>query len=141
MPDTVRRVLFVILCLGIPGSMLELFLLKHTDGVWQLLPLVLLGAALLTLGWIALAPTQPGIRAWQALMLLFVVSGMLGVILHYRGNVQWELERMPGTGGWDLFKRAIMGATPSLAPGTMLQLGLIGLLYTYRHPVTAKKAT
>ena len=134
----IRLALLVILALGIPGSALELLLLKHTDGPWQLLPLFLLAASALVLAWIALAPSLVGLRLWRLLMVLFVVSGLVGVLLHYRGNVEWELERMPGTGGWDLFRRAIMGATPSLAPGTMLQLGLVGLLYTYRHPIFSK---
>jgi hypothetical protein len=33
-----------------------------------------------------------------------------------------------------LFREALSGATPALAPGTMVQFGLLGLLYTYRHP-------
>ena len=30
--------------------------------------------------------------------------------------------------------KALRGATPALAPGALAQLGLLGLLYTYRHP-------
>jgi hypothetical protein len=36
--------------------------------------------------------------------------------------------------GWELFKEAMTGATPALAPGAMVQLGLIGLAWSYRHP-------
>jgi hypothetical protein len=32
---------------------------------------------------------------------------------------------------WD----SLTGDMPALAPGTMFQLGLVGFLYTYRHPV------
>ena len=131
---TFRRVLAAILVVGLVGSGIELLLLKHTDGVWQLVPLVLIGAALLLFGWHAVAPGRASVRALQALMAVFLLSGIAGVLLHYRGNVEWELERMPGTGGWELFRHAVMGATPSLAPGTMLQLGLVGLLFCYRHP-------
>ena len=28
----------------------------------------------------------------------------------------------------------VSGATPTLAPGAMVELGLLGLAYTYRHP-------
>jgi hypothetical protein len=131
----VRRVLAAILVVGLIGSAVELLLLKHTDGFWQLLPLLLIGAALLGLAWHAAAPSRASLRALQALMAILVVSGIAGVLLHYRGNVEWELERLPGTHGWELFRHAVMGATPALAPGTMLQLGLVGLLFTYRHPV------
>jgi hypothetical protein len=67
-------------------------------------------------------------------MLLFLVAGGAGVILHYRGNTEFERERDPVIAGWDLFRRALQGATPALAPGTMVLLGSIGLLYAYRHP-------
>lgn len=134
MPGFPRRVLLAILLLGLLGSEIELLLLKHTDGFWQLLPLGLMGLALLLLLWHALAPGPAGVRSLQILMGVFVLSGIAGVLLHYRGNVAWEQERAPGVGGWELFRHAIMGATPALAPGTLLQLGLVGLLYTYRHP-------
>lgn len=130
----IRRVLFAILLLGLVGSAVELLLLKHTDGVWQLAPLLLIGLALVVLLWHGLAPSRASRRVFQLVMILCVVSGAAGVWLHYRGNVAWELERMPGIGGWELFRSAIMGATPALAPGTMLQLGLVGLLFTYLRP-------
>jgi hypothetical protein len=40
----------------------------------------------------------------------------------------------PSLTGFELFREAISGATPTLAPGAMLHLGLLGLLYTFRHP-------
>jgi len=133
-----RRVLLAILVLGLIGSGVELLLLKHTDGLWQLVPLFQIGVALVVLGWHAVAPGPASLRALQVLMAMFLLSGIAGVLLHYRGNMAWELERMPGTGGWELFRRAVRGATPALAPGAMLQLGLVGLLYTYRHPAAKR---
>ena len=66
--------------------------------------------------------------------ILFVLSGVVGLWLHYHGNVEFELEMYPGLAGFELFRESVTGATPTLAPGTMLELGLLGLLYTYRHP-------
>lgn len=129
-----RLVLLGILIAGLLGSLVELLLLKHTDGFWQLAPLGLIGLALLALLWHAVAAGPGSLRVLQGLMGIFVASGLLGIWLHYSGNVEWELERMPGSGGWELFRHAVMGATPALAPGTMVQLGLVGLLFTYRHP-------
>jgi hypothetical protein len=68
-------------------------------------------------------------------MALCVASGLLGIWFHYQGNVEFELEMYPTIGGVKLFWEAMKGATPALAPGTMIQLGLLGLLFTYRHPV------
>ncbi len=46
----------------------------------------------------------------------------------------FELEMSPEVLGWALFREAIFGATPALAPGVMVQLGLLGLAFTIRHP-------
>jgi hypothetical protein len=45
--------------------------------------------------------------------------------------VEFELEMYPGLSGLELFREAMKGATPALAPGTMTILGLLGLAYTY----------
>jgi hypothetical protein len=134
----VRLALLAILAIGILGTGVELLLLKHTEDWWQWAPIVMLGAALIVNVAVALAPTAGTVRALQGLMLLFVVTGVVGTWLHYAGNVEWELERMASLSGLELFRAAIMGATPTLAPGTMVQLGLIGLLYSYRHPALAR---
>ena len=55
--------------------------------------------------------------------------------LHYRGNAEFELEMMPALGGLDLFWKSMQGATPALAPGAMVQIGLVGLAYCFRHPL------
>ena len=68
-------------------------------------------------------------------MLLFVAAGIVGVYLHYQSNVEFELEMNPAAAGWELIRESLTGAMPALAPGTMVHLGLIGLLYTWRHPV------
>jgi hypothetical protein len=60
------------------------------------------------------------------------------MVWHYQGNMEFELETYPSISGLALFKEAMMGATPALAPGTMIELGLIGLAYTYRHPLLVR---
>jgi hypothetical protein len=68
-------------------------------------------------------------------MALCLIAGALGVYLHYRGNVEFELEREPTLSGLALLWEAVRGATPALAPGALAQLGLLGLLYAHRHPL------
>ena len=134
---TVRaiRILLLALCgFGVVGSSVELLLLGHTEDVWQLLPLILMGLSLVAMVWLAIDERPVSVRVFQIMMLLSVVSGLIGVYLHYRGNVEFELEMYPGLSGMGLFWEALKGATPSLAPGTMLVLGLLGLLFTFRHP-------
>jgi hypothetical protein len=133
----IRAMLLGGLVLGVLGTAVELLLLGHFDGWKQLIPLFLLGIAIVVLIWHAANRGAAPIRALQVLMLLFVASGAFGVLLHYRGNVEFEHEMYPATAGFQLFKKAITGATPALAPGSMALLGLVGLAYTIGHPRTA----
>ena len=135
-----RRIILIILLVGIAGVLIELLLLEHFEDTLQLLPLVLLGLGLISLVWHARSPDRTSTRVVRTVMVLFLVSGVLGVFLHYRGNVEFERERRPEAGGWALFREAMMGATPALAPGSMIQLGLLGLLYAVL-PVGRRRET
>jgi hypothetical protein len=126
-----RRALLVIVVLAMLGVLLELLLLEHFEDVWQLTPLVLLVLGLLVIVWHARARTIWSARTLRAVMTLSVVTGLLGVFLHYRGNVEFELEENPNATRWALFREAMMGATPALAPGVMVQIGLLGLVYAF----------
>lgn len=126
-----RQVLVVILVLGMVGLLAELLLIEHFEDAWQLVPLILLGLGLCALAWHAFAPSLPSARVWRILMTLFVVAGFIGFYMHYAGNVEFELEQNPNATRWALFREAMMGATPALAPGAMIQIGLIGWLYAF----------
>jgi hypothetical protein len=126
-----RRVILLILLLAMGGISVELLLLEHVGDVWQLIPLCLLVIGIAVVAWHARAPSSSSARTLRALMMLFVLSGLLGVFLHYRGNVEFELEQNPRATRWALFREAMMGATPALAPGVMVQIGLLGLLYAF----------
>ena len=100
----------------------------------QVVPLALIVLALVCVLWHALVPTASNVRVLQALMVLFVVAGPIGMGLHYDANAEFEHEMDPSLSGVRLWSESLSGATPLLAPGSMVQLGLIGLVYTYRHP-------
>lgn len=129
-----RRLLLGIATLGLIGIGVELLLLGHFEDWWQLVPLVLVAGSLLSIAWHVVEKGRASLRAVRWMMGLCVASGILGMFLHYRGNTEFELEMMPGIEGMELFRNAITGATPALAPGAMIQLGLIGLAYAFRHP-------
>jgi hypothetical protein len=135
----VRRALYLILALGLLGTGVELLLLGHTEDTWQLTPLVLIGLSLLTAGWRSVDRGAASLLAFRAAMALSAASGLLGAYLHYRGNVEFELEMSPGLGGFELFAAAMTGATPALAPGAMALLGLIGLASELGGASTAKE--
>lgn len=129
-----RLLVLAVLCFGMIGTGIELFLLEHTEDTFQWVPLILLAVGLIAAVAFALRGSRMTLRAFQALMVLFIAAGITGVYLHYKGNVEFELEMYPSMGGLKLIWEALRGATPSLAPGTMALFGLIGLTTTYEHP-------
>ena len=83
----------------------------------------------------ALRPSIGTVRLFQAVMVLFLLSGVVGMVLHFQVNMEFQLEMDPALSGMALFQKSILAkAPPALAPGAMIQLGLIGLAYTFRHP-------
>lgn len=135
----IRKILLAILFLGMLGSGAELLLLKHTEDVWQWIPLVLLAAGLITCAWHGVSGGTSATRLMRWLMIGFIIGGGLGIFFHYQGLAEFKLESNPSLAGWDLVWQAIRGKTPPLlAPGAMIQLGLVGFAYTYKHPALSR---
>jgi hypothetical protein len=130
----VRGMVLGILVLGMAGTAAELVLLQHYEDWWQIVPLALFALAICALLWHGVTRGPASVRGIQAVMTLFVFSGAIGVGLHYSANAEFEREMDPSLAGARLFRESLSGATPALAPGTMVQLGLLGLVFTYRHP-------
>jgi hypothetical protein len=131
--QAVRRFLLAILLLGMGGTAVELLLLKHDEDAFQLVPLVLLGLGLAAVAWHALRPGGVSTGLVRATMVAFLAAGAAGVYFHYGANVEFQLETDPSLRGRELIMRVLEAKVPpALAPGVMIQLGLIGLAYTYR---------
>jgi hypothetical protein len=135
-----RALLLGTLAFGVVGMTTELLLLGHVESVSQWTPVALLGASVLLLVWHAVAPSRTTVRVLQATMVLFIVTGGIGVGFHYDGNVEFELELSPEASGWDLIAKTMTGATPVLAPGTMAVLGFVGLALVHRHPALQERS-
>jgi hypothetical protein len=133
---SIRALVLAVFLLGLFGTGIELLFLGHTAGLSQLAPIVLCVMSLLILAWHAVDRKWASLKAFQITMLLFVAGGILGTTLHYRANESFELEADPRMRGMELFSKVMTGAAPALAPGTMIQLGLLGLVYTFRHPAS-----
>lgn len=131
---TIRRILLWSLLAGLTGTLLELQLIGHDETATQLAPLVLLGAGVPAALWVLVAPRLAAIRVLQLLMAVFVASGFVGIVLHYKGNEAFELEMSPSRAGMSLVSKTLTGATPVLAPGSMSLLGFVGLAFAHRHP-------
>lgn len=131
---TIRTLLLGALAIGVLGTIGELVLLRHIDKPTQWIPIVLLTVALPIVAWHARAPRLQSVRTLQVLMAAFIVAGVVGVALHYDGNVDFERELQPDEHGFTFLRKTVAGATPVLAPGSMVLLGLVGLAHAYRHP-------
>lgn len=131
--DRMRLMLFGVLLLGIVGIWAELLLTSHTGDFWQKVPLALLSAAAPLIVITALRPAGWAVLLTRLVMVLFMLAGILGTYFHYESNAGFALELTPGLSGFALIADAFTRSTPPpLAPGTMIMLGLLGLVCCYR---------
>jgi hypothetical protein len=126
----IRTFLLALLAAGSAATGLDLLLLGHFEAFTQIIPLVLLAAGLFVAGWHLAAPNA-SVWALRLTMVAFVLSGGVGIALHYRGNAEFELEMYPSLAGTELIGKTLTGATPVFAPGAMALLGAIGLTASY----------
>jgi hypothetical protein len=134
-----RPLILAVLFVGLFGMGAELLLLQHTGSVWELIPLVLIGLALVILTWHAITEHPASVRAVQGIMGLFLVAGVAGIALHYQSSMEFKLETNPSL-SW---LGAVLGChvcenTASPGASAMIQLGLLGLVYSYQHFANAK---
>lgn len=132
-----RRLLHTALIAGHVGTGIELILLGHYEDFWQLVPVVLLAAGLAVSVWHIASSSRLSGRVLGIVMLTFVLAGLVGLGLHFNGNMEFELEMYPGLKGWPLIWKSLEGAVPALAPGTMIFVGLVGLIAS-RSPFSSK---
>lgn len=125
-----KKLLLAAFLLSLMGTGAELLLLEHTQDWWQLIPVLLTGMGLAALAWFGLSGSQISKQTFRILLAFFIISGILGFALHFNGNMAFELEMYPSMKGTKLVWETLKGATPVLAPGTMIATGLIGWAYT-----------
>lgn len=130
-----RRWLAALLTLGLAGTSVELWLLGHHEEWRQWVPFAVSAVSLVALAATLWRPSPGTIAVHQGAMLVLVATGAAGVWFHYQGNLAFQLEMDPTQSGFPLMLKILHARTPPvLAPGIMAQLGLLGLVYTYRHP-------
>jgi hypothetical protein len=133
--DTMRRAILAVLAAAIAGMMVDLSLVGHFEDSNQLIPLVIGAVTLLVLAWVAIRPGGVSLRAMQFMMLWFIGAGILGITLHFQANAEFQRDIDPTIATVDLVWKVVQAtAPPALAPALMMQLGVLGLVYTYRHP-------
>src|SRR5258708_5315188 len=121
-----------VLMLGLIGTVTELILLEHYEQALQFVPLVLIVLGVLVLAWHMLQPGTGSLPALQIVMALFVLAGFAGMVAHFNGSAEYQLELNPDMSNWELLEKILHAkAPPLLAPGMMLWMGLLGLAYAY----------
>ncbi len=139
--QTLRRLILVILIFAMAGAFADLLLLKHFGDVWQMIPLALLGAAALTIVGHLLHGSATSVRGIRVAMLLLVAGGISGVVLHFRSSAEFHEETDATLGGAQLVCAVLQSKVPpTLAPASLLQMGLLGLAYTFHHPKLAARS-
>jgi uncharacterized membrane protein len=135
-----RRWILAILVLGLLGTVTELVLLEHYEQPLQFVPLLLIVAAVSVLWWELRRRDLASRRATQIVMGLFVLAGFVGFAAHFRGAAEYQLELNPDMSNWELLEKILRAkAPPLLAPGMMLQLGLLGLAYVFSDSKPSKE--
>src|SRR6516165_5234591 len=110
--ELLRAWILVVLVLGLLGTVTELILLEHYEEPLQFVPLALI--------------------ALVVLMGLFVLAGFVGFIAHFHGSAEFQRDLDPSMSTWELIDKVLRAkAPPLLAPGMMIQLGLLGLGYGF----------
>jgi hypothetical protein len=128
----IRRVILIVLVFGMAGLLAELALIAHYEDAAQWIPMALLAAGL-----VVLAVDLGLARGWtqvlvQIAMVLMVAAGALGIYFHFHGSREFQLEMDPQMRGTTLVWHVLRAKSPpTLAPGSMMQLGILGLGYAY----------
>lgn len=133
-----RRYLLYILLFGGAGLLAELYLLDHYEDWRQWIPLVLIVAGTAAGVWLAARPSRRAVRTFRILLAAYVPAGLLGVYFHFQSNVEFEQELHPNSGGLELVTESLGGAMPTLAPGAMILLGLLGILIALQYPAAGR---
>ena len=129
-----RRLILLLALIGIVATVAELLLIGHSKSPVQWIPFLMLALAALSFGWVIVSPNALSLRVLQIVMVIVALSSAIGVYEHFMGNLEFQHEIKPNLAGWPLIWRTLKGGVPLLAPGILFQVGLLGLLYSFRHP-------
>jgi hypothetical protein len=130
--SAITKVVVAVLIFGMAGLLAELALIAHYEDATQVVPLVLLAVGL-----VFMCVDLVFARGWtqilvQLTMVLIVAAGALGIYFHFQGSQEFQLEMDPQMGGTTLVWHVLRAKSPpTLAPGSMVQLGILGLGYAY----------
>jgi hypothetical protein len=124
MPTMLRWLLLI----NVIGVAAELYLIDHIESVQQWVPIVVLFAVLTSTVLINLNRSRAAQQVFLFSMGAAVFSGLVGIYFHLVGNLEFVMELYPSATNTVLFLKTVKGATPVLAPGAMVGIGLLGII-------------
>jgi hypothetical protein len=128
---TLRRTVAALVALGLTGIAGELLLIEHVETLSQLAPVVILPVAAALLVPIAMGLESPNAAALRGTLVTVVAAGLSGVALHLYESWEFQAEIDPSLGAAARAWAALRAQSPpSLAPGQIALLGLLGLAAT-----------
>ena len=123
-----RRAVAALVTFGLLGISAELLLIDHFESLGQQLPLAVLPVAAVLLTPIALGFEPRSAATLRAVLAIVVVAGLAGVALHLYESWAFQAEIDPSLGSAQRAWAALRAQSPpSLAPGQIALLGLLGL--------------
>jgi hypothetical protein len=116
------------------GTLLELFLIGHTESAGQLIPFALCGIGLLSLAVALWRPWRAILMTLRGCMVVIIAGSLFGVYEHVSNNITFLLEIHPNATTAEILNKALGGANPLLAPAMLTLAAILALTATYYHP-------
>ena len=138
--EVLRRLQLFLLVLSLllfAGTLLELWLVEHTEDTIQWLAFVIAGIGLLAALLVLVRRAPATVLVMRGLMVVVIAGGLFGVYQHVTNNVAFEREIQPNATTRQLIWKGVSGANPLLAPGTLVIAGLLSLAGLYKYRVTS----
>lgn len=135
----IRRFLLIIVLLIFIGTLIELYLHEHHENRIQKIPIYLSGLGAFSIGWVYLQTNRWSLYGMRLVMLMMGAGGGYGVYEHFVSNRAFEAEIRPNATSQEIFREALSGGNPLLAPSIVSLAALLALLATYQHPVITKR--
>lgn len=138
-PATVlRRLRWFLLAMALllfVGTLVELWLVGHTEDAVQWVPFALCALGLVTIFVTMFARGRKSSLLLRACMFVVIAGSAFGVYQHVSNNVAFEREINPSAAGRQLILKGLSGANPLLAPATLGVAALLALAATYKDSV------
>jgi hypothetical protein len=137
--EVLRRLRLFLLLLSsllFAGTLLELWLVNHTEDLIQWVAFVLAGLGLLATLFFLLRHGRRTVLVLRASMFLVVLGSFFGIYQHVSNNIAFEREIQPNATLTRLVRKGLGGANPLLAPGILAVAGLLALAASYKYLVT-----